>query len=99
MFRRECLFFLELMGVGGNISVDHGQNPEKIQAAGNDVLLLKPTVKRGTDNFFLSERNRLSYRLKNFEIIGLVTKTKSGKNVVVRLTGLGGDFNLTGIFF
>jgi hypothetical protein len=65
---------------------------KKVQAAGNDVLLLKPTVKRGTDDFFLSERNRLSHHLKNFEIMGLVTKTKSGKNVVVRLTVLGEMF-------
>jgi hypothetical protein len=36
----------------------------------------------------LSERSRLSHLLKNFEIMGLVTKTKSGKNVVMWLAGL-----------
>jgi CRISPR-associated protein Csa3 len=55
------------------------------------VLMLKPTVKKGTDDF-ASERSRLSHHIKNFEIMGLVTKTKSGKNVVVRLTGLGEMF-------
>jgi CRISPR-associated protein Csa3 len=55
------------------------------------VHLLDPTIKKGTDDF-ASERSRLSHHLKNFEIMGLVTKTKSGKNVVVRLTGLGEMF-------
>ncbi|MDP3397116.1 MAG: hypothetical protein Q8S57_10695 [Methanoregula sp.] len=47
-------------------------------------------VQAGTS--VLSERSRLSQHLKNFEIMGLVTKTKSGKNVVVRLAGLGVRF-------
>ena len=55
------------------------------------VLLLDPTIKKGTDAF-ASERSRLSHHLKNFESMGLVTKTKSGKNVEVRLTGLGEMF-------
>jgi len=55
------------------------------------VLLLDPDIKKGTDAF-ASERSRLSHHLKNFESMGLVTKTKSGKNVEVRLTGLGEMF-------
>jgi CRISPR-associated protein Csa3 len=55
------------------------------------VLLLDPKIKKGTDAF-ATERSRLSHHLKNFESMGLVTKTKSGKNVVVRLTGLGEMF-------
>ena len=66
-------------GVGGVASLDEL------------VLLLDPTIKKGTDAF-ASERSRLSHHLKNFESMGLVTKTKSGKNVVVRLTGLGEMF-------
>ena len=55
------------------------------------VLLLDPKIKKGTDAF-ATERSRLSHHLKNFESMGLVTKTKSGKNVEVRLTGLGEMF-------
>jgi len=55
------------------------------------VLLLDPEIKKGTDAF-ASERSRLSHHLKNFEGMGLVTKNKSGKNVGVRLTGLGEMF-------
>jgi CRISPR-associated protein Csa3 len=55
------------------------------------VLLLNPKIKKGTDAF-ATERSRLSHHLKNFEIMGLVTKTKSGKNVEVQLTGLGEMF-------
>ena len=55
------------------------------------VHLLDPKIKKGSDAF-ATERSRLSHHLKNFEIMGLVTKTKSGKNVVVRLTGLGEMF-------
>ena len=55
------------------------------------VLLLDPKIKKGSDAF-ATERSRLSHHIKNFEIMGLVTKTKSGKNVVVRLTGLGEMF-------
>ena len=55
------------------------------------VLLLDSKIKKGTDSF-ASERSRLSHHLKNFESMGLVTKTKSGKNVEVRLTGLGEMF-------
>jgi CRISPR-associated protein Csa3 len=55
------------------------------------VLLLDPKIKKGTDAF-ATERSRLSHHLKNFESMGLVTKTKSGKNVGVRLTGLGEMF-------
>jgi len=55
------------------------------------VLLLDPDIKRGTDAF-ASERSRLSHHLKNFESMGLVTKNKTGKNVGVRLTGLGEMF-------
>jgi len=55
------------------------------------VLLLDPDIKKGTDAF-ASERSRLSHHLKNFESMGLVTKVKSGKNVEVRLTGLGEMF-------
>jgi CRISPR-associated protein Csa3 len=55
------------------------------------VLLLDPKIKKGTDAFS-TERSRLSHHLKNFESIGLVTKVKSGKNVGVRLTGLGEMF-------
>lgn len=55
------------------------------------VLLLNPEIKKGTDSF-ATERSRLSHHLKNFESMGLVTKTKSGKNVEVRLTGLGEMF-------
>ncbi len=52
------------------------------------VLLLNPKIEKGTDAF-ATERSRLSHHLKNFESMGLVTKTKSGKNVGVKLTGLG----------
>ena len=55
------------------------------------VLLLDPKIKKGS-NDFASERSRLSHHLKNFESMGLVTKVKSGKNVEVRLTGLGEMF-------
>ena len=55
------------------------------------VLLLDPEIEKGTDAF-ASERSRLSHHLKNFESMGLVTKAKSGKNVGVRLTGLGEMF-------
>ena len=55
------------------------------------VLLLNPDIQKGTDAF-ATERSRLSHHLKNFESMGLVTKTKSGKNIVVRLTGLGEMF-------
>jgi len=55
------------------------------------VLLLDPKLKKGSDAF-ASERSRLSHHLKNFESMGLVTKVKSGKNVEVRLTGLGEMF-------
>jgi len=55
------------------------------------VLLLDPNIKKSTDAF-ATERSRLSHHLKNFESMGLVTKTKSGKNVEVRLTGLGEMF-------
>ena len=55
------------------------------------VLLLDPKIKKGSDAF-ATERSRLSHHIKNFEIMGLVTKSKSGKNVVVRLTGLGEMF-------
>jgi CRISPR-associated protein Csa3 len=55
------------------------------------VLLLNPKIKKGTDSF-ATERSRLSHHLKNFESMGLVTKTKSGKNVEVQLTGLGKMF-------
>jgi len=55
------------------------------------VLLLDPKIKKGTDAF-ATERSRLSHHLKNFESLGLVTKVKSGKNVMVRLTGLGEMF-------
>ena len=58
------------------------------------VLLLNPknpNIKKGTDAF-ATERSRLSHHLKNFESMGLVTKKKSGKNVEVRLTGLGEMF-------
>lgn len=52
------------------------------------VLLLNPKIEKGTDAFAI-ERSRLSHHLKNFESMGLVTKTKSGKNISVRLTDLG----------
>ena len=55
------------------------------------VLLLNPDIQKGTDAF-ATERSRLSHHLKNFESMGLVTKTKSGKNIVVQLTGLGEMF-------
>ena len=55
------------------------------------VDLLNPKITRGTDPF-ASERSRLSHHLKNFEIMGLITKKKTGKNVEVRLTGLGEMF-------
>jgi len=55
------------------------------------VLLLNPRIKKGSDAF-AAERSRLSHHLKNFEMMGLVTKTKSGKNVGVQLTGLGEMF-------
>jgi len=55
------------------------------------VLLLNPKIKKGTDAF-ATEWSRLSHHLKNFEMMGLVTKTRSGKNVEVRLTGLGEMF-------
>lgn len=55
------------------------------------VILLNPKIKKGSDAF-ATERSRLSHHLKNFELSGLVTKTKSGKNVEVRLTGLGEMF-------
>ena len=50
-----------------------------------------PKMKKGTADF-ASERSRLSHHLKNFESMGLVTKKKAGKNVGVRLTGLGEMF-------
>ena len=50
-----------------------------------------PKIKKGTADF-ASERSRLSHHLKNFESMGLVTKKKAGKNVGVRLTGLGEMF-------
>jgi len=55
------------------------------------VLRLDPHIEKGTDDF-ASERSRLSHHLKNFESMGLVTKKKAGKNVGVRLTGLGEMF-------
>jgi CRISPR-associated protein Csa3 len=55
------------------------------------VLLLNPKIRKGSDAF-ATERSRLSHHLKNFEMSGLVTKTRSGKNVEVRLTGLGEMF-------
>ena len=55
------------------------------------VLLLNPKIRKGSDAF-ATERSRLSHHLKNFEMMGLVTKTKSGKNVGVQLTGLGEMF-------
>jgi CRISPR-associated protein Csa3 len=55
------------------------------------VLLLDSKIKKGTDSF-VSERSRLSHHLRNFESMGLVTKNKNGKNVEVRLTGLGEMF-------
>ena len=55
------------------------------------VLLLDPNIKKSSDAF-ATERSRLSHHLKNFESMGLVTKVKSGKNVEVRLTGLGEMF-------
>lgn len=55
------------------------------------VLLLNPNIRKGSDAF-ATECSRLSHHLKNFEALGLVTKAKSGKNVVVRLTGLGEMF-------
>jgi CRISPR-associated protein Csa3 len=55
------------------------------------VLRLDPDIEKGTDDF-ASERSRLSHHLKNFESMGLVTKKKTGKNVGVRLTGLGEMF-------
>ena len=51
-----------------------------------------PKIKKGTADF-ASERSRLSHHLKNFESMGLVTKKKAGKNVGVRLTGLGEMFD------
>jgi CRISPR-associated protein Csa3 len=55
------------------------------------VLLLDPKIKKGSDAF-ATERGRLSHHLKIFESLGQVTKTKSGKNVEVRLTRLGEMF-------
>jgi hypothetical protein len=55
------------------------------------VLLLNPKIRKGSDAF-ATERSRLSHHLKNFEMMGLVTKTKTGKNVGVQLTGLGEMF-------
>jgi len=55
------------------------------------LLLNQKKITKGTDAF-ATERSRLSHHLKNFESMGLVTKTKSGKNVEVRLTGLGEMF-------
>ena len=55
------------------------------------VLLLNPKIRKGSDAF-AKERSRLSHHVKNFEIMGLVAKTKSGKNVGVRLTELGEMF-------
>lgn len=52
------------------------------------VMRLNPKMKKSTDAF-PKERSRLSHHLKNFEEIGLVSKEKSGKNVGIRLTGLG----------
>lgn len=52
------------------------------------VILLNPKIEKGTDAF-AKERSRLSHHLKNFETMGLVTKTKSGKNIGVKLTELG----------
>ena len=55
------------------------------------VLLLNPKIKKGSD-MFAKERSRLSHHLKNFEAMGLVTKIKCGKNIEVRLTGIGEMF-------
>ena len=61
------------------------------------VLLLPlfaflPKLIRAMKAPFATERSRLSPSLKNFEMMGLVTKIKSGKNVEVHLTGLGEMF-------
>ncbi len=53
------------------------------------VLRLNSKMKKNSDAF-AKERSRLSHHLKNFEEMGLVIKEKSGKNVAVRLSGLGG---------
>ena len=95
-----------LAALGGNRSELPATSSRKKKAAGASeaksrsggiasldelVLLLNPKIKKGTDAF-ATERSRLSHHLKNFEIIGLITKTKSGKNIEVRLTGLGEMF-------
>jgi CRISPR-associated protein Csa3 len=95
-----------LAALGGDRSEQSATIPRKKKAAGTSetkrksggvasldelVLLLNPKIKKGTDAF-ATERSRLSHHLKNFENMGLVVKTKSGKNVEVRLTGLGEMF-------
>jgi CRISPR-associated protein Csa3 len=42
-----------------------------------------------TSEEFPKERSRLSYHIKNFEMMGLIVKEKSGKNVGIRVTALG----------
>jgi hypothetical protein len=55
------------------------------------VHLLDPKIKKGSDAF-ATERSWLSHHLKNFKSMGRITKTKSGKNIEVRLNGLGEMF-------
>ena len=61
---------------------------EGVDSLDDLVMRLNPKMKKNTDAF-PKERSRLSHHLKNFEEIGLVSKEKSGKNVGIRLTGLG----------
>jgi CRISPR-associated protein Csa3 len=57
---------------------------------------MNPDMKK-TSKEFPKERSRLSHHIKNFEIMGLIVKEKSGKNVGIRVTALGkmigGKFN------
>jgi len=52
------------------------------------VMRLNPSIKKSSPDF-AKERSRLSHHIKNFEIMGLIVKEKSGKQVGIRVTALG----------
>lgn len=52
------------------------------------VLRLNPNVKKGS-NEFQKERSRISHHLSKLERLGLIKKTKFGRNVKIELTPLG----------
>ena len=52
------------------------------------VFLMNLGMKKPSKEF-PKDGSRLSHHIKNFESIGLIVKEKSGKNVGIRMTGLG----------